>query len=124
MHLSENREPVALARQSVAQSSGGGATLSASEGGNPLDDLLADYHGALRATIRRKWKELTSRPFPTGCTVRLDLAVGGPVNSTSASECEIPQEDRTQLEAAIMMAQPLPYAGYESVFTLSLPLTL
>jgi len=118
--LSDVGEQIVVAPKSVAQSASAGAT----QGGKPADDLLANYHGALRATIRRKWKELTSRPFPSGCTVRLDLAVGGPVNATSASGCAIPQADRMQLEAAVLMAQPLPYAGYEAVFSNSLPLRL
>lgn len=122
--LSEIGEQIAFRNQAVAQLTNGGATLSASLGGNPADDLLANYHSALRASIRQKWKDLTSRPFPTGCTVRLDLAVGGPVNATSAYGCAIPHADRMQLEAAILMAQPLPYAGYESVFTTAFPLLL
>lgn len=122
--LSDIGEQVALETQPEAQSVSGGANLSATPGGKPADDLLANYHGALRAAVRRKWAQLTTRPFPTGCTVRLDLSVGGPVNATSASGCDIPQADRMQLEAAVLMAQPLPYAGYESVFTADLPLTL
>lgn len=122
--LSDIGEVVDEVTRSIAQSSSAGAATSASQGGAPADDLLANYHGALRATIRRKWQTLTNRPFPSGCTVRLDLAVGGPVNSVTASGCDISQADRMQLESAILMAQPLPYAGFESVFTAALPLTL
>ena len=97
---------------------------SSTKGGSPGDDRLASYHAALRAAIHRKWMELTSRPFPSGCALQLTLAVGGPVNATSAASCNLSEADRLQLEAAALMAQPLPYAGYESVFAITTELWL
>ena len=88
------------------------------------DDRLAAYHAELRAAIRRKWRTLTERPFPSGCDLQMTLAVGGAVNATSASGCALATEVRLQLEAAALMAQPLPYAGYEAVFSPELQLEL
>ncbi len=99
-------------------------TTSAAKGGNPGDDRLASYHAALRAAIRKKWSDLTDRPFPSGCALRLTLATGGSLNATSANGCALSGEDRMQLEASALMAQPLPYAGYEAVFVSDLVLTL
>lgn len=96
----------------------------AAKGGFPGEDRLASYHAAVRAAIRLQWAELTDRPFPAGCLMRLNLAAGGPVNSTTAAGCTISREDRLQLEAAALMAQPLPYAGYEAVFVPDLQLVL
>ncbi len=113
------RMPLGLTKETAAA-----ATAPAANGGRPEDNRLATYHAALRAAVRKKWMDLTARRFPSGCTLRLNLAVGGPVNATSASGCAVSDEDRLQLEAAALMAQPLPYAGYESVFQPDLALVL
>lgn len=99
-------------------------TASSAKGGDPGDNPLASYHAALRAAIRRKWAILTDRPFPSDCSLRLNLAMGGSVTATSANGCVLSNEDRLQLEAAALMAQPLPYAGYEVVFSADLTLEL
>ena len=86
-------------------------------GGSTGDDMQASYHAALRAAIQRKWQHLTERKFPSGCELQLALGVGGAVNATTASACDLSTEERQQLEAAALMAQPLPYAGYEEAFS-------
>lgn len=96
----------------------------AANGDSPGNDRLAAYHSALRASIRQKWQALTDRPFPSGCGLRMMLAAGGALNATSANGCALSTEDRLQLEAAALMAQPLPYAGFESVFVPELQLDL
>lgn len=96
------------------------ATRAASvedSGGSSGDDVQARYYAALRAAIQRKWRQLTQRKFPTGCELQLALGVGGAVNATTASACNLSTEERQQLEAAALMAQPLPYAGYEEAFS-------
>ena len=87
-----------------------------SAGGSTGDDLQASYHAALRAAIQRKWRELGTQRFPSGCRLQLALGPGGVVNATTAGGCDLPANIRQQLEAAALMAQPLPYAGYEPVF--------
>ena len=86
-------------------------------GGSTGDDMQASYHAALRAAIQRKWQHLTERKFPSGCELQLALGVGGAVNATTASACDLSTEERQQLEAAALMAHPLPYAGYEEAFS-------
>lgn len=114
-----SKAPPYASRQAAAASS-----TSAAKGGSPGDDRLASYHAALRAAIRMKWAALTDRSFPSDCALRLNLAPGGSVNATSANSCVLSNEDRLQLEAAALMAQPLPYAGYEAVFASDLQLQL
>ena len=113
---------VQASRQSTPQALANAeqATRAASvepTGGSAGDDVRASYHAALRAAIQRKWRQLTERKFPTGCELQLALGVGGAVNATTASACNLSTEERQQLEAAALMAQPLPYAGYEEVFS-------
>ncbi len=87
-------------------------------------DLIARYRASVRASIQQKWSELTDRPFPSGCTLAINQDVGGLVTATSAAGCRLSREDQLQLEAAALMAQPLPYAGFEDVFSALLLLTL
>lgn len=100
------------------------AAATSHKGSSPEDDLLTGYRASLRAAIQHKWAALTDRPFPTGCILQLNQKAGGAVTATSANRCTISQEDRLQLEAAALMAQPLPYAGYERVFSESIGLSL
>lgn len=110
--------------QHAVEQTAAASASPAAKGGSPGDDHLANYHAALRAAIRRKWAELSDRPFPKGCALRMTLAVGGAVNASSAKGCALPSENRMQLEATALMAQPLPYAGYEAVFSPELELEL
>lgn len=118
--LGERGESVAPEAASASSIASPSKTTAAAPGmakrGSPASDLVAHYHAALRARIARTWRTLTSRVFPSGCNLHLTQSPGGAVTATSANGCALSQEDRLQLEAAALMAQPLPYAGYESVF--------
>lgn len=100
------------------------SAAASNTGGAPGDDLRASYHAALRAAIERTWSNLTSRRFPADCTLQLSQTAGGVVTATSAAKCSLSREDQLQLESAALMAQPLPYSGYESVFATELDLSL
>ncbi|MCC7096201.1 MAG: hypothetical protein IT472_03355 [Thermomonas sp.] len=100
------------------------AASDAAMRGSPANDLAASYHAALRARIAQTWQTLSRRDFPTGCALLLRQSPGGAITATSANGCALSQDDRLQLEAATLMAQPLPYAGYESVFATELVLAL
>lgn len=93
------------------------SAASASSGGGAGNDLLASYQAAMRAAIFRTWQGLSRKPYPNGCAIHLSQNPGGAVTATSAAACGLSREDRLQLEAAALMAQPMPYAGYESVFS-------
>jgi len=108
----------------AASASGATASAAASGAGSPTDDLHTRYHAALRMAIAKTWHDLTERPFPSGCTLDLSQGVGGTVTASSAAHCSLSREDRLQLEAAALMAQPLPYSGYEAVFAPVLQLHL
>lgn len=101
----------------------------------PSDNLLegasanpqapdADFHAAVRARIEATWIRVTGRPLPGDCSLSLVLQEGGALVSANASGCSLAEPDRNQLEAAALMSQPLPYAGFEAVFTSTLELEL
>lgn len=128
--LSESGEHAALqpaphrADPHSLQAASTASATSSAKGGSPADDLLASYHAALRAAVQKKWTDLTDRPFPSDCVLQLTQAIGGVLHASSAAGCNVSQADRLQLEAAALMAQPLPYAGYEAVFSKDLSLDL
>ena len=93
------------------------AAMSTSMQGVQSNDLLSGYQAALRAAIRDKWASLTAQPLPLGCSLKLTQTTGGIVIEASTVNCNLAEVDRLRLEVAALLAQPLPYAGYESVFS-------
>lgn len=73
------------------------------------------YLGALRLAVTAKWEALHPGQEMPPCTMSIDQAVGGVVNSAFA-DCAVDADSRRALEAAVLMAQPLPYEGFESEF--------
>ena len=78
--------------------------------------LRAQYESAIRATVERKWQQLGQSSAYGKCTLQFTQLAGGVVTSATTEDCDLSAEDRLKLEAAVLMAQPLPYSGYESVF--------
>lgn len=72
------------------------------------------YLAVLRAAIQSKWIRQDKQ---TGrCSVTIQQTVGGRVVSATSESCMLSDVDRQALEAAALLAQPLPYAGFEQVF--------
>lgn len=82
--------------------------------GSASDQLRTTYLAALRSAIERKWSG--SKKHHGACSITLRQTIGGNVASSITSACDLDEADRMALEAAALMAQPLPYAGFESVF--------
>lgn len=80
-------------------------------------DLKGQYEAAIRAAIQRKWQKLGQSSVRGKCTLQFTQLAGGAVTTATTDDCDLPTEERARLEAAVLMAQPLPYKGYESVFT-------
>ncbi|QNN46792.1 hypothetical protein H9L17_00995 [Thermomonas brevis] len=81
------------------------------------EDLKGQYKAAIRAAIQRKWQQLGQSSVHGKCTLQFTQSAGGAVTTATTDDCDLPTEERARLEAAVLMAQPLPYKGYESVFT-------
>lgn len=128
-------EPEPLARDTapeVAEQNGDvdGTQLSAAvntaASGGSVDDLASRYLEAIRATIRRKFAD-SRRASPSGCRLSVEQVSGGAVSSarsTGAEEgsCALSEDELRDLERAALLAQPLPYAGFEAVFDSSVEL--
>lgn len=94
--------------------------------GNPNSRSLtnARYSLAIQAAIERQWirPESIERGIP--CQVRIRQIPGGEVVDVQISgTCPYDDLGKRSLEAAVLKASPLPYAGYEDVFSRDLVLT-
>lgn len=111
--------------QLTARASGGAAEESAradaAASGAGDDDLRGRYAAALQEAIRGKWTRPDSIPSGAPCRLVIRQLPGGEVvDAQVSSPCAYDEQGRRSIEAAVLKAQPLPYAGFESVFNRTL----
>lgn len=93
------------------------ADSAATGSGGADDGLRARYAAALQAAILAKWTRPDSVPIGAGCRLRIRQLPGGTVMGAEVSSpCDYDEQGRRSIEAAVLKAQPLPYAGFEAVF--------
>lgn len=123
----------ALAEQRLAQLANARSRSAAEEaaqsdaqvsGANGVDDgLKARYAAALQAAILAKWTRPDTVPLGAACKLVIRQLPGGQVMGVEvASPCSYDEQGRRSIEAAVLKAQPLPYAGFEPVFSRTLNL--
>lgn len=108
----------------VAQPSGEAADVPSSDVSDSSNDLEPQYLSAVREAIAHYWTQQTGKHLPAGCTLLIHQIAGGQVVSVYARGCDLDRSEQLQLEASVLMAQPLPYVGFENVFVRSLSLEL
>jgi colicin import membrane protein len=108
-----------LADWKAQQASDAAASSASPPPGNPDADaaLLGRYSAALIQAIRSNW----TRPDNVSLTARCDITItqlqgGRVINVDVSPSCPYDALGRRSVEAAVLKAQPLPYAGFESVF--------
>lgn len=80
--------------------------------------LQARYAAALQQAIARQWTRPESVPLGQRCRLTIHQIQGGEVTSVEISPgCPYDALGRRSVEAAVLKASPLPYAGFESVFS-------
>ena len=87
--------------------------------GNPDSRSVenAGYQVALMNAILRQWTRPESVALGQVCQVLIRQIPGGEVVSVEISpSCPYDEQGRRSVEAAILKASPLPYAGFEDVF--------
>lgn len=117
-------EQVANARE-IAAAQDAGAAASPPPGNGGVDaGLKARYAAALQKAIESKWTRPETVPLGARCTLTIKQLPGGEVMSADvvASSCNYDEAGRRSIEAAVLKAQPLPYAGFEQVFARTLTL--
>ena len=113
-------------REQVADAATDTATdTAAPAAGNEGVDtgLLARYEAAIQAAIRRNWTRPETVPLGQRCRLTIRQIPGGQVIDVQVQpSCPYDELGRRSVEAAVLKAQPLPYAGFESVFNRTLNL--
>lgn len=98
------------------------ANADAGSSGND-DALLGRYAAALQEAIRSKWVRPDNIPAGAACRLVIRQLQGGEViDAQVTSPCVYDEAGRRSIEAAVLKAQPLPYAGFEKVFKRELTL--
>ena len=86
--------------------------------GGQDDDLKARYVAAIQSAVTIAWYRPDSAMPGLLCNVGIRQIPGGNVLSvTIGSPCNADAATRNSLEQAVMRAAPLPYEGYQKVFT-------
>lgn len=88
--------------------------------GRPDGDsgLAAKYAAAIQEAVRRNWRRPDNIPLGQVCRMYITQLPGGEVMSVEFdSSCPYDAQGRRSVEAAVRAAEPLPYAGFEPVFS-------
>ncbi|KGM53064.1 hypothetical protein N792_02270 [Lysobacter concretionis Ko07 = DSM 16239] len=114
----------ALAQAGPASTAAGASSASPPPGNNGTDTgLEARYAAALQEAILSKWTRPETVPVGARCRLVIKQLPGGEVMSAEVSSpCAYDEQGRRSIEAAVLKAQPLPYAGFEKVFVRTLTL--
>lgn len=118
-------EQIAERRAQQAAAQAAAAAPSPAPPGNSGTDtgLNARYAAALQEAILRNWTRPDNVPIGQRCRITIRQLPGGEVSSVEVSpSCPYDELGRRSVEAAVLRAQPLPYAGFESVFARQLNL--
>lgn len=120
-----------LAQQKLKQIADARAAPASQQGGPPPPPgnngvdagLLARYQAALQQAIQNQWTRPDSVPLGQVCLIVIQQLPGGEVMSAKVDpSCPYDEAGRRSVEAAVLKAQPLPYAGFEPVFNRTLRL--
>jgi colicin import membrane protein len=85
--------------------------------GGDDSDLAARYAAALPCAVLRNWSRPDSVPLGQRCRIVIRQIPGGEVIDAKVDpSCPYDDLGRRSVEAAVLKAQPLPYAGFEPVF--------
>lgn len=82
------------------------------------------YGAAVRDAIQRVWIAPHGLPANAGCRLAIKQLPGGEVVAVEVMpDCAFDAEARQSLVRAVQRAAPLPYIGFEPVFSRSLTIT-
>lgn len=98
--------------------------LSPGYGTPAWEALQVEYGEAIKSRVLAHWIVPGSVVAGSRCQMEIRQVPGGQIVFAGATEsCTFDEAGRASLEAAILRAQPLPYRGFEAVFSRDLRLT-
>jgi len=99
------------------------ATKAVTGMGGQKQSLLAQYQAALVQAIQQNWLRPDNIQKHVSCPIRIMQIPGGKViSATILPGCPYDAVARNSVVAAVLRASPLPYQGFESVFSSELTL--
>jgi colicin import membrane protein len=100
------------------------ASASPPPGNEGVDTgLAARYAAAIQEAILRNWTRPETVPLGQRCRIVIRQIPGGDVIDAQVDpSCPYDELGRRSVEAAVLKAEPLPYAGFERVFSRTLTL--
>ncbi|MFD0725798.1 TonB C-terminal domain-containing protein [Lysobacter brunescens] len=106
----------ARARQASSAANSNASPPPGQGGAGP--NLLAAYQQALQQAILANWTRPESVPLGQRCKIVIRQIPGGQVIEAQVDpSCPFDEPGRRSVERAVLLAQPLPYKGFESVFS-------
>lgn len=91
--------------------------------GGQSPNLLGAYERALQQAILSNWTRPDSVPLGQRCKIVIRQIPGGQVIEAQVDpSCPFDEPGRRSVERAVLLAQPLPYKGFESVFSRTITL--
>jgi len=86
--------------------------------------LLARYQAAIQSVVQQNWLRPDNAEQGLNCKLVITQIPGGDViEARVLMPCNADDLTRRSIEAAVLRAQPLPYQGYEKVFSRSITFT-
>lgn len=83
-----------------------------------MNRLLRDYAAAVHATVERHWIKPEDLDMSVRCAFIINQLPGGEVlNAKARYDCEYTEEQQESVVQALYEASPLPYRGFEYVFS-------
>lgn len=121
--LERNQERIAQSRaEEASEQAAAGAPAPPGNAGTD-EGLQARYEAAIRGAINSNWTRPDNIPLGQRCRMTITQVRGGTVVRVEfAPSCPYDDLGRRSVEAAVRKAEPLPYAGFESVFNRTLNL--
>jgi colicin import membrane protein len=112
------------AEKAAAEQAAREAAAAAQAGNRGQDDsLLARYGAAITRAVHTQWR-VPDNTVNIVCTLRIIQIPGGELlDAAVVNPCNADGPARASLERAARAAEPLPYAGFESVFRRQLLIT-
>lgn len=115
--LADRRAQAANQAPSPAAAPPSNQPLSDRLGNQGTDDaLLGRYVLAIQQQVDRNWLRPDNLRPGLRCYIGVTQMVGGQVTGVDFSRCQTDELTRRSIEASLMR-EPLPYRGYEAVFT-------
>lgn len=115
-------QQLADARARQASTDASNASPPPGQGGQS-PDLLAAYQQALQQAILSNWTRPDSVPLGQRCKIVIRQIPGGQVIEAQVDpSCPYDEPGRRSVERAVLLAQPLPYKGFERVFNRTITL--